>query len=146
MVGGEVGAGKSTSLRAAAARFIPSLYCVIPIVATSGSLMELLRQICIRAALTIDEAHILRLDVFAQLHTLAHVDYDSRNLLPIVLSGQTALIDKLLCHSSRPFASCVVGVSTCRHTSFITSRSRAGREGFSPTMPRQHCIRAPAAS
>ena len=48
------------------------------------------------AHLVIDEAHLLRLDVFAQLHTLAQVDFDSRNLLPIVLSGQTALIDKLL--------------------------------------------------
>ena len=82
--------------------------------------MELLRQICIQAGdppasnsiarmlatvralfidlaskkqipvLVIDEAHLLRLDVFAQLHTLAQVDFDSRNLLPIVLSGQTA--------------------------------------------------------
>jgi len=138
---GEVGAGKSTSLRAATARLHPSQYCILPIVATSGSLMELLRQICIQAGdppasnsiarmlttvravltdlaakkqvpvLIIDEAHILRLDVFAQLHTLAQVDYDSRNLLPIVLSGQTALIDKLLYHTSRPFASRVVGRS-----------------------------------
>src|SRR5208283_3672045 len=99
---------KSTSLRAATARLHPSQYCIIPIVATSGSLMELLRQICIQAGdppasnsiarmlttvravltdlatkkqvpvLIIDEAHILRLDVFAQLHTLAQVDYDSR--------------------------------------------------------------------
>lgn len=141
VVTGEVGAGKSTSLRAATARLHPSHYCVIPIVATSGSLMELLRQICIQSGdpppsnsiarmlttvrtiltdlstkkqvpvLIIDEAHTLRLDVFAQLHTLAQVDYDSRSLLPIVLSGQTALIDKLLYHTSRPFASRVVGRS-----------------------------------
>ena len=61
--------------------------------------------------LIIDEAHLLRLDVFAQLHTLAQADFDSRTLLPIVLSGQIALIDKLLFHTSRPFASRVVGRS-----------------------------------
>jgi type II secretory pathway predicted ATPase ExeA len=61
--------------------------------------------------LIIDEAHHLRLDVFAQLHTLAQVDSDSRTLLPMILSGQTALIDKLLFHTSRPFASRVVGRS-----------------------------------
>ena len=61
--------------------------------------------------LIIDEAHLLRLDVFAQFHTFAQVDFDSRTLLPIVLSGQTALTDKLLFHTSRPFSSCVVGRS-----------------------------------
>jgi type II secretory pathway predicted ATPase ExeA len=141
VITGEVGAGKSTSLRAAVSRLHPSQYCVIPLVATSGSLMELLRQVCINSGdapasssiartlaivrsvfsdlaakkqvpvLIIDEAHLLRLDVFAQLHTLAQVDFDSRTLLPIVLSGQTALIDKLLFHTSRPFASRVVGRS-----------------------------------
>ena len=42
---GEVGSGKSTSLRAAAARLHPSQYTVIPLVATSGSVLEFLRQI-----------------------------------------------------------------------------------------------------
>lgn len=141
VVTGEVGSGKSTSLRAAAARLHPAQYRVIPIVATSGSLMELLRQICLALGdppasnsiakmlslvrslfadivakkqtpvLIIDEAHLLRLDVFDQLHTLAQTDFDSRTLVPIVLSGQVALIDKLLFHTSRPFASRIVGRS-----------------------------------
>ena len=59
----------------------------------------------------IDEAHLLRLDVFDQLHTVAQADFDSRTLVPIVFSGQIALIDKLLFHTSRPFASRVVGRS-----------------------------------
>ena len=59
----------------------------------------------------VDEAHLLRLDVFNQLHTVAQVDFDSRTLVPIILSGQIALIDKLLFHTSRPFASRVVGRS-----------------------------------
>jgi len=141
VITGEVGSGKSTSLRAAAATLHPAQYRLISLIATTGSLMELLRQICfqlgdppasnsmakmlslIRGLLTditakkqlpvllIDEAHLLRLDVFAQLHTLTQLDFDSRTLMPLVLSGQTSLIDKLLFHTSRPFASRVVGRS-----------------------------------
>lgn len=141
VITGEVGSGKSTSLRAAAAALHPSQYRLISLVATTGSLLELLRQIClqlgdpptsnsmakmlalIRGLLTdiaskrqipvllVDEAHLLRLDVFAQLHTLTQLDYDARTLMPIILSGQSALIDKLLFHTSRPFASRVVGRS-----------------------------------
>lgn len=141
VITGEVGSGKSTSLRAAASRLHPTQYRPLALVATTGSLMELLRQIALALGdpplsssqaktlalvrrllseilakhqvpvLLIDEAHLLRLDVFAQLHTLAQADYDSRTLLPIVLSGQTALIDRLLYHTSRPFASRIVGRS-----------------------------------
>jgi general secretion pathway protein A len=61
--------------------------------------------------LVIDEAHLLRLDVFKQLHTLAQIDYDSQALLPVVLSGQDLLIDKLVYHTSRPFSSRILGRS-----------------------------------
>jgi type II secretory pathway predicted ATPase ExeA len=61
--------------------------------------------------LIIDEAHMLRLDVFAQLHTLTQFDYDAHTLMPMILSGQISLIDKLLFHTSRPFASRIVGRS-----------------------------------
>lgn len=141
VITGEVGSGKSTSLRAAAARLHPSQYRVIALVATSGSLVELLRQIGMALGdppmsrsiakmtamvrnlllditgkkqipvLLIDEAHLLRLDVFDQLHTITQVDFDSRTLFPMVLSGQISLIDKLLFHTSRPFASRIVGRS-----------------------------------
>ena len=141
VVTGEVGSGKSTSLRAAVGKLHPAQYRPLSLIATSGSLLELLRQICfqlgdppssnsvaktlslIRSVLAdvtakkqipvllIDEAHLLRLDVFAQLHTLTQMDYDARTLMPVVLSGQTSLIDKLLFHTSRPFASRVVGRS-----------------------------------
>jgi type II secretory pathway predicted ATPase ExeA len=141
VITGEVGAGKSTSLRAAAARLHPTQYRVIPIVATTGSLMEFLRQVCLAfgdgptsnslvkmislvrsllleitskkqiPVLIVDEAHLLSLDVFAQLHTFAQVDFDSRTLVPIILSGQTSLVDRLLYHTSRPFTSRMVGRS-----------------------------------
>ena len=150
VITGEVGSGKSTSLRAAAATLHPSQYRPLPLIATTGSLLELLRQICfllgdppasnsaakmlalIRSLLIeitsrkqtplllLDEAHLLRLDVFAQLHILTQLDYDSRTLMPIVLSGQTSLIDKLLFHTSRPFASRVVGRS---HMEALAARS-----------------------
>jgi len=45
VITGDVGSGKSTSLRAAAARLHPTQYRIIALIATTGSLMELLRQI-----------------------------------------------------------------------------------------------------
>jgi type II secretory pathway predicted ATPase ExeA len=59
----------------------------------------------------IDEAHLLRLEVFAQIHVLAQFEFDSKPLLPIVFSGQSALVDKLLYYTSRPLASRVVAKS-----------------------------------
>ncbi len=141
VITGDVGAGKSTSLRAAANSLHRDQYCVIPIIATTGSLMEFLRQICfvlgdppvsnsiarmtatVRAMLSdvaskkmipvilVEEAHLFRLDVFSQLHTVAQLDYDSCTLVPLVLSGQSSLIDKLLYYTSKPFASRIVGRS-----------------------------------
>jgi len=111
---GDVGTGKSTSLRYAVSRLHPAEYRVLSLVATSGSLLELYRQLCMALGiekLVIDEAHLLRLDVFKQLHTLAQVDFDSKALLPVILSGQEILIDKLLYHTSKPFASRVLGRS-----------------------------------
>jgi general secretion pathway protein A len=139
LITGEVGSGKSTSLRAAASQSHPSQFRLLSVVATSGSFLELLRQVCLGLGappvtnsvarllnvlrdslsdiaakkqvplLLIDEAHLMRLEVFAELHTLAQRDFDSRPLLPIVLSGQTSLVDKLLFHTSRPFSSRIVG-------------------------------------
>jgi len=44
---GDVGSGKSTSLRYAVSRLHPSEVRVFSLVATSGSLLELYRQLCI---------------------------------------------------------------------------------------------------
>ena len=59
----------------------------------------------------IDEASLLRLEVFAQLHTLSQFDMDSRPLLPMVLAGQNNLMDNLKFHTSRPPASRILGKS-----------------------------------
>jgi len=140
-VTGEVGAGKSTTLRYISSRLHPSNYRLIPVIASTGSTLEVLRQISnaldseansnsiakitknIRALITeitqrkqtpvlvIDEANLLRLEVLAQLQTLLQFDYDSKPLLPLILSGQNNLLDKLMYHTSRPIASRVVARS-----------------------------------
>lgn len=141
VITGEVGSGKSTAIRYGGSKLHPSLYRLIPVIASTGSALEILRQICIaldveckspsisalikiiRGILTeisqrkqtpvlvIDEANLMRLEVFAQLHTIAQFDFDSRPILPIILAGQNNLIDKLMYHTSRPLASRVVGRS-----------------------------------
>jgi len=139
VITGEVGSGKSTSLRAAANRLHPAQYKIISMVATTGSTLELLRQICLELGappvsnsiaklmktirellsnisakkqiplLIIDEAHLMRLDILAQLHTITQLPFDHHSLMPLVLSGQNILIDRLLYYTSKPFASRVVG-------------------------------------
>ncbi len=121
LITGEVGSGTSTSLRAAASQAHPSEFRLLAVVASSGSFLELLRQVCLGLGappvtnsvmrlpalirdslcditakkqvplLLIYEAHLMRLEVFAELYTLAQKDFDSRPLLPMVLSGQTSL-------------------------------------------------------
>lgn len=139
VITGDVGTGKSTSLRYACDKLHPSLYKIIPLVATSGTVIEILRTItiplgleCKSPSLTtltktirnviqeialrkqipvliIDEAHLMRLEVFAQIHTFMQFDFDSKSLMPMILSGHSSLLDKLMYHTSRPLASRVVG-------------------------------------
>jgi len=141
VITGEVGAGKSTTLRYISSTLHPSNYKLIPVIASTGSPLEALRQIShaldseansnstariiknIRSlileitqrkqtpVLIIDEANLLRLEVLAQIQTLAQFDHDSKPLLPIILSGQNNLLDKLMYHTSRPIASRVVARS-----------------------------------
>jgi type II secretory pathway predicted ATPase ExeA len=136
-----VGSGKSTALRHAAGKLHPSQYKVVSVVATTGPMADILKQICsgfdvdgqtnslarltqtIKTAileianrkqtpvLIIDEASLLRWEVFAQLHTLSQFDMDSRPLLPMILAGQNNLMDNLMFHTSRPLASRILGKS-----------------------------------
>lgn len=138
---GEVGAGKSTALRFAASRLHPSQYHPLWITACAGSILETYRQLAAaldvetksfsRAALTriirhaivelvnkkiqplliIDEASLLRLDVFAELHTLCQFEADSKPHLPMILAGQNNLVDLLQYRSSLPLASRIVAKS-----------------------------------
>lgn len=141
VITGDVGAGKSTSLRYASSKLHPSAYRIMPVVANTGTIMELLRQILLaldteckslsittvtkmaRSMITdiaerrqspvlmIDEAHLMRVDVFAQLHTIMQFEFDSKPVMPVILCGQNTLIDKLFYHTSRPLASRVVARS-----------------------------------
>ncbi len=136
---GEIGSGKSTALRFVTGSLHPSQYRVVRVTATSGSILELYRQIlgelaadmggCSRARMTarikdevlqlacgkkitpvlvIDEASLLRLEVFAELHTLTQFENDSKPYLPMILAGQNNLVDNLRYRSCLPLASRVV--------------------------------------
>ncbi len=61
-----------------------------------------------KVILLIDEASLLRLEVFAELHTLTQFEGDSKPLLPILLAGQNNLLHKLYWKTSLPFSSRMV--------------------------------------
>jgi general secretion pathway protein A len=61
--------------------------------------------------LIIDEASLLRLDVFTELHTLTQFEGDSQPWLPIILAGQNNLADNLMYRTAVPLASRVVARS-----------------------------------
>jgi general secretion pathway protein A len=142
VVTGDIGSGKSTALRYAMGQLHPSEYVTSYITASSGSILELYRQIIselglhpsgssratltklikreiqdlvvgkkMKVALVIDEASLLRLDVFQELHTLTQFEEDSKPYLPIIVAGQALLMDKLSYRSSQPLASRIVARS-----------------------------------
>jgi len=141
MITGEVGSGKSTALRFATSGLHPSEVRLIWVTAGAGSILELYRQMAweletettsySRAALTriirksildlvdkkqkvvlvIDEASLLRLEVFSELHSLTQFEGDSKPLLPIILAGQNNLLDKLYWKTSLPLSSRIVARS-----------------------------------
>jgi type II secretory pathway predicted ATPase ExeA len=141
VVTGDVGSGKSTALRYAASKLHPSQYKVVCIVGSTGSILDIMRQLCsgfdvnagsnslakltstLRDAITeiaqrkqtpvliIDEASLMRLEIFGQLHAISQFDMDSKPIMPIVLAGQNNLLDKLMFHTSWPLSSRVIGRS-----------------------------------
>ena len=64
-----------------------------------------------KIVLVIDEASLMRLEVFAELHTICQFEKDSKPWLPIILAGQSNLVDKLTYRDSRPLASRIVAKS-----------------------------------
>ena len=69
---------------------------------------ELVNGKKLKTALFIDEASLLRLEVFAELHTLTQFEQDSKPYLPVVLAGQSNLVDNLRYRNCLPLASRVV--------------------------------------
>lgn len=74
-------------------------------------IQELILGKKMKVALIIDEASLIRLDVFQELHTLTQFEGDSKPFLPIILAGQSNLIDKLSFRTSHPLASRIVARS-----------------------------------
>ena len=73
--------------------------------------LDLMNGKKMNAVLVVDEASLLRLEVFAELHTLCQFEMDSKPYLPLILAGQSNLIDKLMYPGSMPLASRVVAKS-----------------------------------
>jgi general secretion pathway protein A len=73
--------------------------------------LELVQGKKMKSVLVIDEASLLRLEVFAELHTLSQFEHDSKPYLPIVLAGQANLVDHLRYRAGLPLASRVVAKS-----------------------------------
>jgi len=72
---------------------------------------ELARDKKMKLVLVIDEASLLRLEVFTELHSLLQFDQDANPLLPVILAGQLSLVDKLTYRSAQPLSSRVIGRS-----------------------------------
>jgi general secretion pathway protein A len=70
--------------------------------------MELVLQKRQKPVIIIDEASLLRLEVFTELHTISQFESDSKPWLPIILAGQASLVDNLRYVKSAPLASRVV--------------------------------------
>lgn len=131
---GEVGAGKSTAIRFAVETLPHPEYRPIMVTAGSGSILEMYRRILMTLGITppgnrakmhhaiinvirdiaaqkitplliVDEASLLSLESFRELHTLAQFDCDSKPTLAVILAGQEDLIDKLTYPTSKPLAS-----------------------------------------
>jgi type II secretory pathway predicted ATPase ExeA len=139
VITGDVGSGKSTSLRYVFSAYHANEYELISLVGGDFSPMELYRQILLNfgikylsyqvslmiakireiildiasrkavPVLIIDEAHLLKRSVFTQLHTLAQFEYDSKPVMPIVLCGQDLLVDHLMANAARPLSSRILG-------------------------------------
>lgn len=65
----------------------------------------------LKVVLIVDEASLMRLEVFAELHTITQFEQDSKPWLPIILAGKTSLIDVLTYQTSMPLASRIVARS-----------------------------------
>ena len=75
-----------------------------------------------KVLLCIDESNLLRTEVYAELHTLCQLDYDSRNLFAIILCGQNTIIDMLHHRSSGALASRVIARSHLEPLSADTTK------------------------
>jgi type II secretory pathway predicted ATPase ExeA len=78
---------------------------------TSPIYANLVLEKKLKVVLIVDEASLMRLEVFAELHTICQFEKDSKPYLPMILAGQNNLIDKLSYRSCQPLASRIVARS-----------------------------------
>lgn len=132
---GDVGAGKSTSLRYSLHQLPGKSYQVIDLVGGQWSFIEVLRQFMAslgiftrtnqpstmlrqihealdliyndgkRPVLFLDECHLFTGDFFAQLHLLSQQSLARTSVIPIVMCGQEGLFEKLRNPQARPLMS-----------------------------------------
>ena len=86
-------------------------------------IQELVMGKKLKVVLIVDEASLMRLDVFAELHTITQFEQDSKPWLPVILSGQPSLKDNLTYPSSRPFSSRIVAISHIDEASLAGMRA-----------------------
>jgi type II secretory pathway predicted ATPase ExeA len=118
VITGDVGSGKSSALRFASATLHPSEYRVLYVTATSGTIIELYKQICYALNMEVrggSKAVLSRMIkscvmelVDKKERPVLIIDEDSKAVLPIVIAGQNNLMDSLMFRQSRPLASRVV--------------------------------------
>lgn len=75
------------------------------------AVQDILIEKKMKIVLIVDEAGLMRMDVFSELHTITQFEQDSKPWLPIILAGRANLIDKLMYQTSLPLASRVVARS-----------------------------------
>lgn len=75
------------------------------------AIRDILMERKMKIVLIVDEAGLMRMDVFAELHTITQFEQDSKPWLPIILAGRANLIDKLMYQTSLPLASRVIARS-----------------------------------
>ena len=73
-----------------------------------AAISDVLEQNKNKTVVIIDEASLLRIDVFAELHTINQFNFDSEKRFSLILVGQNNLIDKLQYRTSIPLASRVM--------------------------------------
>lgn len=76
-----------------------------------STVKEMVQAKKVKPVLIVDEASLMRLEVFAELHTIVQFEQDSKPWLPMILAGQSNLIDKLMYRTSLPLASRIVARS-----------------------------------
>lgn len=88
------------------------------------SILDLVLSKKQKVVLLVDEASLLRLEVFAELHTLTQFEGDSKPIFPLLLAGQNNLLDKLYWRTSLPLSSRVVA------RSHLEAVDREGMENY----------------